>query len=98
MSDDEDFGFEYSDDDQEEDEVDVENQYYNSKGLLETDEDDALKGFEEVVSMEEVPMMFGSCSFQSNDVSGAQNSVFLLLFSSASKRTDLLSITFHKRR
>ena len=53
MSDDEDFGFEYSDDDQEEDEVDVENQYYNSKGLLETDEDDALKGFEEVVSMEE---------------------------------------------
>ena len=38
----------------------------------------------QVVSMEEVPMMFGSCSFQSNDVSGAQNSVFLLLFSSAS--------------
>ena len=53
MSDDEDFGFEYSDDDQEEDEVDVENQYYNSKGLLETDEDAALKGFEEVVSREE---------------------------------------------
>ena len=52
----------------------------------------------QVVSMEEVPMMFGSCSFQSKDVSGAQNSVFLLLLSRASNRTDLLSITFHKRR
>eukprot|EP00966_Prymnesium_polylepis_P075971 1761267-Prymnesium_polylepis.1 len=31
----------------------------------------------QVVSIEQVPMMFGSCSFQSNDVSGAQNSVFL---------------------
>ena len=30
-----------------------------------------------VVSMDEVPMMEGSASFQSNDVSGAQNSVFL---------------------
>ena len=31
----------------------------------------------QVVSIEHVPMMFGSCSFQSNEVSGAQNSVFL---------------------
>ena len=52
----------------------------------------------QVVSMEEVPMIFGSCSFQSNEVSGAQNSVFLLLLSSASSRTLLLSITFHNRR
>eukprot|EP00962_Isochrysis_galbana_P023539 scaffold7121_cov121-Isochrysis_galbana.AAC.9 len=28
----------------------------------------------QVVSMEEVPMMLGSVSFQSKDVSGAQNS------------------------
>ena len=30
--DDEDYGFEYSDDDQEEEDVNIENQYYNSKG------------------------------------------------------------------
>ena len=51
--DDEDYGFEYSDDDQEEEDVNIENQYYNSKGLLESDVDAALAGFEEVVSMEE---------------------------------------------
>ena len=34
----------------------------------------------QVVSMEEVPRMFGSTSFQSNDVNGAQKSEFLLLF------------------
>jgi len=33
----------------------------------------------QVVSIDDVPMMFGSVSFQSNEVSGAQNSVFLLL-------------------
>jgi len=33
MSDmDEDYGFEYSDEDQDEEQVDVENQYYNAKG------------------------------------------------------------------
>ena len=31
----------------------------------------------QVVSMDEVPMMLGSVSFQSKEVSGAQNSVFL---------------------
>lgn len=29
-----DYGFEYSDDDQQEEDVDIENQYYNSKGTL----------------------------------------------------------------
>lgn len=30
----EDYGFEYSDEEQEEQDVDIENQYYNSKGKL----------------------------------------------------------------
>ena len=34
----------------------------------------------QVVSMEEVPRMLGSTSFQSKDVNGAQKSEFLLLF------------------
>lgn len=56
MSDDdmEDYGFEYSDEEYEEEDVDIENQYYNSKGLLESDDlNDALKGFEQVVTMEQ---------------------------------------------
>ena len=52
MSDD-DYGFEYSDDDQEEEDVNIENQYYNSKGLLDSDTSAALQGFRDVVSMEE---------------------------------------------
>ncbi|KAL1503036.1 hypothetical protein AB1Y20_011105 [Prymnesium parvum] len=52
MSDD-DYGFEYSDDDQEEEDVNVENQYYNSKGLLDSDVEAALQGFRDVISMEE---------------------------------------------
>eukprot|EP00884_Botryococcus_braunii_P000218 jgi/Botrbrau1/10197/Bobra.116_1s0013.1 len=56
MSDDEDmdYGFEYSEDDVEEEDVDIENQYYNSKGLIESmDPTEALKGFQEVVRMEQ---------------------------------------------
>ncbi|MCJ1238657.1 COP9/signalosome complex subunit Csn2 [Varicellaria rhodocarpa] len=55
MSDDdmEDYGFEYSDEEVEEEDVDIENQYYNSKGLLEgSDQTEALRGFQEVVKME----------------------------------------------
>ena len=52
MSDD-DYGFEYSDDDQEEEDVNIENRYYNAKGDLADDVDAALSGFKEVVSMEE---------------------------------------------
>ncbi|KAK9831921.1 hypothetical protein WJX74_008615 [Apatococcus lobatus] len=55
MSDDdmEDYGFEYSDEEVEEEDVDIENQYYNSKGMLEGDDPrDALRGFQEVVKME----------------------------------------------
>ncbi|KAL4297721.1 hypothetical protein GQ457_12G026640 [Hibiscus cannabinus] len=48
----EDYGFEYSDEEPEEQDVDIENQYYNSKGLVETDPEGALAGFAEVVSME----------------------------------------------
>ncbi|XP_055818819.1 COP9 signalosome complex subunit 2-like [Solanum dulcamara] len=48
----EDYGFEYSDEEQEEQDVDIENQYYNSKGLVETDPKGALEGFAEVVHME----------------------------------------------
>ena len=39
----------------------------------------------QVVSMDEVPMMLGSCSFQSKDVSGAQNSVFLFCGAEAAR-------------
>ncbi|KAF9620870.1 hypothetical protein IFM89_015111 [Coptis chinensis] len=52
MDDMEDYGFEYSDEEAEEQDVDVENQYYNSKGLVETDPEGALAGFSEVVRME----------------------------------------------
>lgn len=52
MEEDEDYGFEYETDDDEEQDVDIENQYYNSKGLLETDNNAALAGFEEVLQME----------------------------------------------
>lgn len=56
MSDDdmEDYGFEYSDEEQEEEDVDIENQYYNSKGMLEgEDPREALEGFRQVVEMEQ---------------------------------------------
>ncbi|KAG6436726.1 hypothetical protein SASPL_101628 [Salvia splendens] len=46
----EDYGFEYSDEEPEEQDVDIENQYYNSK--VETDPEGALQGFAEVVRME----------------------------------------------
>ncbi|EFJ28052.1 hypothetical protein SELMODRAFT_170816 [Selaginella moellendorffii] len=49
----EDYGFEYSEEDPEEQDVDIENQYYNSKGFVEADPRGALKGFAEVVKMEE---------------------------------------------
>jgi len=57
--DDEDYGFEYSDDDQEEEDVNIENQYYNSKGLVEEDVEAALAGFQEVASMEETKGEWG---------------------------------------
>ena len=50
--DEEDYGFEYSDDDQEEEDVNIENTYYNAKGCLDDEPDEALKSFREVVSME----------------------------------------------
>lgn len=48
----EDYGFEYSDEEPEEQDVDIENQYYNTKGLVEADPEGALRGFSEVVKME----------------------------------------------
>jgi len=49
----EDYGFEYSDEDEEDADVDIENQYYNSKGALENDDSaEALAGFQLVVAME----------------------------------------------
>eukprot|EP00741_Cyanophora_paradoxa_P022159 tig00021435_g21391.t1 len=53
MSDMEDeYEFEYSDEEPEEENVNIENQYYNSKGLREGDVKAALDGFEQVVKME----------------------------------------------
>lgn len=49
----EDYGFEYSDAEPEEEDVDIENQYYNAKGALENeDPTEALEGFESVIGME----------------------------------------------
>ena len=48
----EDYGFEYSEEEPEEQDVDIENQYYNSKGLVEIDPEGAFAGFVEVVHME----------------------------------------------
>ena len=47
----------------------------------------------QVVSMLEVPIMLGSLSFQSNDVSGEQNSVFLFCAGQDSRRDQV-----HKTR
>lgn len=44
---DEEYDFEYSDDEQEEEDVNIENHYYNAKELLEDNVDEALKGFNE---------------------------------------------------
>ena len=54
----EDYGFEYSDEDEEENEEDelsvkIENKYYAAKGLLEENDQKALKLFLEVVSLEQ---------------------------------------------
>lgn len=51
-SDIEDYGFEYSDEDAEEENVDLENQYYNSKGLRDSEPEAAILGFRQVVEME----------------------------------------------
>jgi len=64
MSDDEmeDYGFEYSDDEDEDEDLDadIENQYYNSKGLLESGSaQEALDGFASVVEMETEPGEWG---------------------------------------
>jgi hypothetical protein len=48
-----DYGFEYSDEEPEEEDVDIENQYYNAEGSLEDDDpQEALDGFALVISME----------------------------------------------
>ncbi|KAJ8754492.1 hypothetical protein K2173_005653 [Erythroxylum novogranatense] len=60
----EDYGFEYSDEEPEEQDVDIENQYYNSKELVETDPEGALAGFAEVVSMEQEK---AECTFDGVD-------------------------------
>eukprot|EP01023_Acetabularia_acetabulum_P003943 TRINITY_DN11644_c0_g1_i1.p2 TRINITY_DN11644_c0_g1~~TRINITY_DN11644_c0_g1_i1.p2 ORF type:complete len:113 (-),score=26.76 TRINITY_DN11644_c0_g1_i1:83-421(-) len=50
----EDYGFEYSTDGDDEEDVDIENKYYNSKGMVENKEfEGALVGFKELLSMEE---------------------------------------------
>ncbi|KAK4525045.1 hypothetical protein GAYE_SCF07G2950 [Galdieria yellowstonensis] len=48
----EDYGFEYSEEESEEEDVDIENQYYNSKALIESNPEEALQGFEQVLAME----------------------------------------------
>jgi len=40
-------------------EVEIENEYYNSKGLIEENIDEAIKGFENVISMEEEKCEWG---------------------------------------
>jgi COP9 signalosome complex subunit 2 len=52
MEDDEDYGFEYETASEEEQDVDIENQYYNAKGLRDTDTAASLQAFEQVIAME----------------------------------------------
>jgi COP9 signalosome complex subunit 2 len=52
MDDDEDYGFEYETASEEEQDVDIENQYYNAKGIRDTDAAAALSAFEQVIAME----------------------------------------------
>ncbi|GAX78776.1 hypothetical protein CEUSTIGMA_g6213.t1 [Chlamydomonas eustigma] len=55
MSDDdmEDYGFEYSEEEQDEEDVDIENQYYNAKGMKDSEDTrESIEGFNQVVSME----------------------------------------------
>ncbi|QDZ22824.1 subunit 2 of COP9 signalosome complex [Chloropicon primus] len=56
----EDYGFEYSDEDTEEENVDIENQYYHAKESLEGNEyEEALEGFAAVVDMQEEKQEWG---------------------------------------
>eukprot|EP01137_Pigoraptor_chileana_P015100 Opistho-2@70619 len=48
----EDYGLEYEDDEGSEPDVDLENQYYNSKALKDSDAREAIEGFERVLSLE----------------------------------------------
>uniref|UniRef100_A0A182SWF1 COP9 signalosome complex subunit 2 n=1 Tax=Anopheles maculatus TaxID=74869 RepID=A0A182SWF1_9DIPT len=50
--DDDDYGLEYSEDSNSEPDVDLENQYYNSKALKEEAPQDALKSFQKVLDLE----------------------------------------------
>eukprot|EP00124_Ichthyophonus_hoferi_P002724 Ihof_evm8s198 gene=Ihof_evmTU8s198 len=50
---DEDYGFEYSSDSGSEPDADLENQYYTSKGLKESQPDQALLGFEKVITLQQ---------------------------------------------
>eukprot|EP00002_Diphylleia_rotans_P034631 TRINITY_DN7467_c0_g1_i2.p1 TRINITY_DN7467_c0_g1~~TRINITY_DN7467_c0_g1_i2.p1 ORF type:complete len:348 (-),score=88.96 TRINITY_DN7467_c0_g1_i2:139-1182(-) len=53
MSDGEDdYGFEYSEEDDDQPDVDIENQYYNAKALIESDPREAMEGFRTVIDME----------------------------------------------
>ena len=53
---------EYSTDDNSEPDVDLENQYYNSKALKEEDPNAALKSFEKVrIKIWDFPTNFGVC-------------------------------------
>ncbi|KAG1667626.1 hypothetical protein FOA52_001680 [Chlamydomonas sp. UWO 241] len=49
----EDYGFEYSEEEQDEDDVDIENMYYNAKGCMDAEEmKEAIHSFNQVVAME----------------------------------------------
>ena len=48
----EDYGFEYSDEEEDEGDIDIENAYYNSKGQSEEDPAGAIRGFNEVIETE----------------------------------------------
>jgi len=53
MDDDEEYDLEYSTDSNSEPDVDLENQYYNSKALKEDDPKSALESFEKVLELEQ---------------------------------------------
>ncbi|KAJ8905045.1 hypothetical protein NDN08_001557 [Rhodosorus marinus] len=59
MSDEEDYGFEYSEDEEEAEDVEIENKYYEAKRSIESDPDLTLKEMDAVIEMEQEQGQWG---------------------------------------
>mmetsp|Transcript_42879 Transcript_42879/g.167543 ORF Transcript_42879/g.167543 Transcript_42879/m.167543 type:complete len:140 (+) Transcript_42879:479-898(+) len=59
MSDEEDYGFEYSEDEEDTEDVEIENKYYEAKRSVESDPDLTLKEMDAVIEMEQEQGQWG---------------------------------------